>query len=190
MRAIVVSGGSQALLGRNWMAVMEMKIDVNEEMVSTVKEAPSLEALLNKYAQLFEKDGSKFKGPRLKLQLKAGETPAFHKPRPVPYATVDAATAALQKMQDEGIISPVRFSDAACPPLYVQKTHGTLRVCADLRTTANRVTDLERYPLPRPDNLFAALDFGKAAVFSKLDLVEAFHQMEMHEDSKWSPKIG
>ena len=48
--------------------------------------------------------------------------------------------------------------------------------------TVNAVSKLEEYPLPRVEDLFAALSGGK--VFSKLDLSHAYQQIVLEEDSK------
>lgn len=62
--------------------------------------------------------------------------------------------------------------------------------CADLRTTANKVTRLEQYPLPRAEDLFAAMDLSEDTRFSKMDLKDAYNQLEMHPESRWLTTIN
>ncbi|KAG8194442.1 hypothetical protein JTE90_011051 [Oedothorax gibbosus] len=55
-------------------------------------------------------------------------------------------------------------------------------LCGDFKLTANKATELEQYPLPRIEDLFAQLANGKS--FSKLDLHDAYCQMEVAEESR------
>ncbi len=57
----------------------------------------------------------------------------------------------------------------------------TVRICGDFRTTVNSVSKLNRYPIPRVENLFAGLVKGKT--FSTIDLKQAYLQMKL--DSKY-----
>ena len=48
----------------------------------------------------------------------------------------------------------------------VPKKDGTLRVCGDYKMTVNRCADVDQYPLPNAEDLFAMFSGGK--IFSKL----------------------
>ena len=48
--------------------------------------------------------------------------------------------------------------------------------------TINPYLDVNQYPLPRPEELFAALN--NCQHFTKLDLSEAYLQIELGEESK------
>ena len=88
----------------------------------------------------------------------------------------------LQHLESLGIIEPVQFSDWAAPIVPVFKANGELHVCDDHKLTVNRVAELETYPLPRIENLFASLAGGKS--FSKLDLAHAYLQVELDQSAK------
>ena len=62
----------------------------------------------------------------------------------------------------------------------VPKQDGTWRPCGDYRTL-NRVTEPDKYPLPRIADLSSRLAHAK--VFSKLDLARAYHQIPLEESS-------
>ena len=47
--------------------------------------------------------------------------------------------------------------------------------------TINPFLEVEQYPLPKPDELFATLAGGKR--FTKIDLTNAYQQMALDEDS-------
>ena len=55
-------------------------------------------------------------------------------------------------------------------------------MCFDFKVSVNPVLLAEQYPLPRIEDIFANLAGGKH--FSKLDLRQAYHQMEVTEESK------
>ena len=47
--------------------------------------------------------------------------------------------------------------------------------------TINPSLEIDKHPLPKPDDLFATLSGGK--IFLKIDLSQAYQQMTLHEDS-------
>ena len=54
-------------------------------------------------------------------------------------------------------------------------------MCGDYKVTVNECLNVDQYPLPRPDDLFATLTNGKT--YSKLDLSQAYQQMVLDEES-------
>lgn len=58
------------------------------------------------------------------------------------------------------------------PILFVRKKDGGLRMCVDYRLL-NRNTRIDRYPIPRIDEILDRL--GGAHVFSKIDLQAGYH---------------
>jgi len=52
------------------------------------------------------------------------------------------------------------------------KGDGALRVCGDYKVTINPALVVNKYPLPRPEELMAQLEGGQK--FSKLDLSQAY----------------
>ncbi len=95
----------------------------------------------------------------------------------------DKVNKELDRLVAEGIISPVSHAEWAAPIVPVLKSDGhSVRICGDYKVTVNREATPNSYPLPRIDDLFANLSGGQ--VFSKLDLVSAYQQIELDEDSK------
>ena len=85
----------------------------------------------------------------------------------------------LEKLVQEGVLEKVIHSEWGSPIVVVPKKTGDVRICGDYKVTLNQVLDVDQHPLPKPSDLFAALAKGK--VFSKLDLTQAYHQMEVEE---------
>ena len=73
-------------------------------------------------------------------------------------------------------------SDWAAPIVTVPKGDGKLRICGDYKMTVNPRLDIDQYPLPKPDDLFASLAGGQK--FSKIDLTQAYQQMVLDEESR------
>ena len=57
-----------------------------------------------------------------------------------------------------------------------------VRVCGDFQMTVNPVSRLNRYPLPKVEDLFATLAEGK--IFTKLDLTQAYQQLKLDTPSQ------
>ena len=74
------------------------------------------------------------------------------------------------------------YSEWATPIIVVPKPERKLRLCGDYKVTINQVLEPDKYPLPRPEDLFTALTGGNK--FTKLDLREAYLQMELEEESQ------
>ena len=73
----------------------------------------------------------------------------------------DRVEAELERLQEQGIIEPVQFSEWAAPIVPVVKSDGSVRICGDYKVTVNRVAKLDKYPIPRIDDLFASLSGGQ-----------------------------
>ena len=76
----------------------------------------------------------------------------------------------------------MEFADWAAPIVPVVKTDGSVRLCGDYKVTVNQVAKLDKYPIPRIDDLFSSLEGGKT--FSKLDLAHVYQQIPLDNDSK------
>ena len=81
-----------------------------------------------------------------------------------------------------GIITPVKHSNWAAPVVPVLKQNGTIRLCGDYRITVNQASKVDTYPLPKVEDLFAAMSGGK--VFTKLDMSQAYLQLPLDDNSK------
>ena len=67
------------------------------------------------------------------------------------------------------------------PLVVVEKPNGDIRICLDMRQ-ANLAIVREKHPLPTVEETLQ--EVSNAKVFSKLDLNMAFHQIELHPDSR------
>ncbi|GJJ75631.1 putative transposase [Entomortierella parvispora] len=90
----------------------------------------------------------------------------------------------LKEQLDEllrlGYIQP-STSPWAAPVLFVKKKDGTLRLCIDYRGL-NAVTIKNKYFLPHTDEFFDRM--RGARYFSKLDLQQGYHQLQVAEEDR------
>jgi hypothetical protein len=73
--------------------------------------------------------------------------------------------------------SPIR-----APVLFAKKKDGALRMVMDYRRL-NTVTRKDRYPIPHINDLLERL--GKASIFTKIDLRNAYHLLRIKEGDEW-----
>ena len=122
------------------------------------------------------------KGLKAKIHVDPKATPLYHKARSVPLVLREKIETELDRLQAQGIIEPVQFSEWAAPTVPVIKSDGSVRICGDYKVTVNRVAKLDKYPLPLIDDLFASLAGGKR--FTTLDLSHAYQQIELDDESR------
>ena len=63
----------------------------------------------------------------------------------------------LRRLQNEGILTNVEWSDWATPIVPAPKKDGSLRICGDYKGAVNPEQQAEHYPLPRSEEIFAKL---------------------------------
>ena len=181
---VVVSGKGPTLMGRDWLKNLDVlwqrSVDVHQVSSSSV--SSGLNAVLDRHVDLFKEELGLVKGVKATLSVDKTATPRFFRARSVPFALRDRVEAELDKLVKEGILHPVQFSDWAAPIVPVVKKDGSIRICGNYKLTANRVSFTDQYPIPRIDDLLAST--AKAKIFSKLDLANAYLQLELDEDSK------
>ena len=85
----------------------------------------------------------------------------------------------LNRQIQNGVLQRVDHSQWATPIVVVPKPSKAVRICGDFSITANPQLNINQYPLPRPEELFAALNGGQQ--FTKLDFSEAYLQLELDE---------
>lgn len=114
--------------------------------------------------------------------MKENITPVFCKPKPIPYAMREKVEHELNCLVDMGVLKPVESSEWATTIVPIPKSNGQLRLCGDYKITVNPHLKIDRYPIPRIQDLLAILNGG--TVFSKIDLSHAYLQVELEEESK------
>ena len=156
---LVVKGEGPSLFGRDWLT----KIRLDWRAINAVK-CRTLTSLLESYSSVFESGLGTLLGYQAKIHVDPGAQPKYCKARSVPYAMRGKVEEELEHLVSEGIIEPVQFADWAAPIVPVVKSDGkSLRICGDFKLTVNQASKLDRYPIPKVEDLFAKLAGGKAS---------------------------
>ena len=125
------------------------------------------------------------KGVQAKLAVKPDSKPKFCRARTAPYALCEAIENDLKRLQQSGVVESVKYSDWATPIVPVPKPDGSVRICGDFKITINPVLQIDKHPIPKPEDLLTVLAGGQK--FSKLDLSQAYQQMLLDlEDRKYT----
>ena len=104
------------------------------------------------------------------------------RPRSVPYALREVIEKDLERLELLGVIEKVNHSDWAAPIVPVPKADHSVRLCGDYKVTINPMLQVDQFPLPKPEDLFATLAGGEK--FTKLDLSHAYQQVLLEPESR------
>ncbi len=175
---LVVEGDGPTLLGRDWLSIIQL----DWPRIHYASHS-DLQVILNKYEEVFEEVLGTFKGRKARIEVDPGATPRYHKARTLPYALRPKVEEELDRLVAEGTLEPVPHSEWATPLVARMKADKkSIRLCGDFKVTVNPVAKLDRYPVPKVEDLFATLKRGR--LFTKLDLRHAYQQLPLDEDSK------
>ena len=175
-----------SLLGREWIAEFNLLIvqQATTQLLKpqdTLQVPRTLENLLKEFKDLFDITNlPPNHGFKTHLHIRPEAQYRFLKPRPVPYALRSKIEAELDRLESLGIISKATAAEFSTTQIVpVLKQNGQVRICGDFKVTINRYLDLTQYPLSHIDEIFERLSGG--AVYSKLDLPDAYLQVELDE---------
>ena len=182
LRLVVADmSGHRALMGRDWIAALKISVPGDGEV--KVVEQMQLKSVLEKHKEVF-KEGLGHISIKAHLTLKPDARPVFRKARPVPHALFSKVDAELDRWLEEGVAEKVdRNTNTAwgTPLVPVPKADGNVRLAADYRVTVNPQLMMQKHPLPTPEEMFVRI---KGKRFCKLDLKDAYLQMELDDESK------
>jgi hypothetical protein len=172
------------LLGRDFMAKFGIKLTTveNNNSISYDHYAREVQELLHVYSDLFSGGLGRFNKFKIILRLKDNVAPVFFKPRPVPFALKHKVDEELERLVNLGILVPVNFSEYATPIVPVLKENGKIKIAGDYSVTLNRDLLIDKYPMPRIEEVFAKLGGGER--YTKLDLSNAYNQFELSDESR------
>ena len=140
--------GKPAILGRNWLNVVKL----NWKELFNVSSPDFVSELSARYKGVFGPGLGKIKEFEARLCVHTEATWKFHKSRPVPYSLRPVVEAELDRLEKEGVVTKVSHSAWAAPVVVVPKADGGIRLCGDFKVTVNQVLDVDKYPLPNPQD--------------------------------------
>ena len=169
---LTIEGFGPSLLGRNRLSKLNLWKSISLLRVSSKEQ--STDILVDKFPDDFREGLGTIKTSKASLKVKTGSRPRFYKTRSVPFALKGAIEEKLARMQTLGALEAVDHSEWTAPIVPVPKQDGSIRICGDYKLTVNQV-DVDKYPLPKPNELFACLVRGKK--FTKLNMSHAYNQL-------------
>ena len=158
-------------LGRDWLS----SLNLNWHQVY-------YHSTLDQNSEVFDNTLGTLKGCKAKIYVDSNVPPKYCRARSVPYSMQTLVEQQLDKLEKDGVIEPVQHSEWAAPIAPVLKSDKSVRICGDFKQTVNQASRLDKYPIPRIEDLFAKLTGGQR--FTKLDMSQAYQQLELDEDSK------
>ncbi|XP_049874146.1 uncharacterized protein K02A2.6-like isoform X1 [Pectinophora gossypiella] len=162
----VIKNGTRSLLGKETakkLNVLKIGVSINS---------------LHSQSDTFPK----FKDIQLDIAIDKSVTPICQPYRRVPIPLESKINSKIDELVKRDIIEPVNKATTWVSPLVpILKKDGDVRLCVDMRC-ANKAIMRENHPLPTMTQLLPKLK--KARIFSKLDIREAFHQVEISEDCR------
>lgn len=195
LRLLVTNSPSGVnIFGTSWFQVFGFKIQenvLNAELVNAMEveerslepeNQSKIEEICKSHSVVFEEVLGTCTTFKAKLFLKQNAKPKFFKPRPIPFSKTDAVKQELLRLEMAGIIKSVKTSEWAAPIVIVDKPNGSVRICGDFKVTINPQLEIEQYPLPRAEELFQKLKYGKH--FTKIDLADAYLQIKLDDEAK------
>ena len=175
---VVAKGNKVPLLGRNWLE----HIKLNWTEIFALQQSNPVNDLIFRYAKLFEDSEGKITSTKAHITLKEQAQPVFQKARPVPYTLKKPLEDTLDELEREGVLIKADHSSWESPVVLVPKPDKSIRMCEDYKVSINPWVKTDGYPLPTVQDLFATLAGGK--FFSKIDLKQAYQQLEVGESSQ------
>ncbi|CAH8680112.1 unnamed protein product [Schistosoma rodhaini] len=181
-----ITPSDQNLLGLDWfdqLKLADVPLNTICYMVSQPHDTESYtRKLMAQFSSIFQPGSGQCSAIKATLRLKPEAKPVFRPKRSVPYATLPTVDEELNRLQQQGVITPVSYSAWAAPIVVIKKANGTIRICADFSTGLNAALEQHHYPLPVPADFFTMLNGEK--FFAKLDLADDYLQVEVDEASR------
>lgn len=174
----IIKNGGPPILGRDFLKMYNLGLS----QLNHIEMPTDLEYLVKKYNNVFSPGLGKFNKSLATINLKEGTVPKFFRARPLPYALQNKIENELNRLADANIIIPVDYSDWATPIVPVLKKDGSVRICGDFKVTLNPHLHIDKFPLPKIEDLFQKLEGG--VHFTKLDLSQAYQQVCLDEKSQ------
>ena len=152
------------------------------KIVNNVEQERNIGYWKDKFPDVFSGKLGKLKNFEVKLDIDESIKPIVCKARPLPFH----GRQEVDNIVKQGVADDV-FEKATGPttwllnPHLVKKSDGRMRFVVDASPTNNAVKRT-RHPLPTIEELIS--DVNGAAVFSKLDLKDGYHQVVLAEESR------
>ncbi|CAC5363561.1 unnamed protein product [Mytilus coruscus] len=141
------------------------------------------EPLCEQYKDIFHGLG-KLKDTQVKIHIDNTVKPIVQPHRRIPFHVRKQVEAELERLERLDIIERVHGPTPWVSPIVVApkpKSPGEIRICVDM-SLPNQAIQRQRHITPTIDDLI--VDLNGAKVFSKMDLLNGYHQLELTQESR------
>lgn len=146
---------------------------ISSELIRVTKSSDTKNYFKENFPELCDPPNYSYLPPDFDTEhtIETNSNPIFAKPRPLPPNKLNIAKKEFDNLLALKIVRPSN-SPWSSPLHMVKKADGTWRPCGDYRRL-NSVTIPDRYSIPNMNTIHHRLKGAK--IFSKLDLVKAYH---------------
>ena len=132
------------LFGRTWLR----NIHLNWKEIHSVRNA-TLDDVIRRHGNIFKPNSTGMKDIKARLVLEEGATHPDSSNQDKCHSIQEKVAQELDRLEREGVISPVKQSDWASPIVPVRKSNGDIRICGDFKVTVNQVLKRDQHPSPK-----------------------------------------
>ena len=159
-------------------------MSTNKTPSSPVTDDGKLNKLLAKHSSVVEGLG-KWKGSIVKLNIDENLVQVVELQRRIPFHMCEKVKRAIGKLEKDDIIERVPETQPMpwiSPIVAVPKRGDEVRICVEMRKP-NQAIKRTRHLIPTVDDINQKLT--RAKIFSKLDMSQAYYQLQLHENSRY-----
>ena len=143
----------------------------------------NLQRILDNYARVFSGLG-KLNSKQVEPAIDETVTPIAQPQRKIPFHLRKKVENEIEKLEQDDIIEKIPENtptEWVSPVVVVPKQNNNIRLCVDMRV-ANTAIKRTRHPIPTLESV--SMELNGASFFSKLDLCQAYHQLELSPESR------
>ena len=123
LNLIVTLGDGPSLLGRDWLKTFRLDWS---QLNHVYQPSNQCDKVVEKHKQLLVDDLGLVQGMKAKFHIDKDAPPKFCKAQPVPYVLKAKTEAEQNRLENQGVIMPVEFSQWAAPIVPIVKGDGTI----------------------------------------------------------------
>ncbi|XP_032081537.1 uncharacterized protein K02A2.6-like, partial [Thamnophis elegans] len=145
--------------GLEWFSALGLTIEGVHRVVSL-----PVDSVLDEFSDVFDGKLGCYKGTPISLCLDPQVAPVRLKARRVPFALRAKVDAELDKLIEQGVLEPVDHARWETPIVLPVKPDGSVRICADYKSTINLALQANPYPVPVVQHLLHSLGQAQTIV--------------------------
>ena len=172
-----------ALVRLNLNAIQLSKTQTSQWIeVEQIQDSQTRE-ILRQHKAVFRGIG-KLKDKQITLCVDKEVKPLAQQTHRIPFHIRENVEMELQKLETQDIIEKVpdnEHTDWVSPIVVVPKRDDKIRVCVDMRAVTTAIKRI-RHPIPTVKDI--SLELNGSKFFSKLDMSQTYHQLELSSQSR------